>query len=166
MYFYRKLYNKLLSATEDFQSMDENFKLEQLRFLSKTHRTLHEQRRLIEQRVLLTTLSLYVLMAFAILKGEIKEITTGLEFGLWVAFLVLALIATAYLRSIHRANRINLSLAEAAENEITKIVDSRILNEVIEDASNASVHPFWSWWWQATTIFVVALASALMITLK
>jgi hypothetical protein len=71
-----------LSVTEDLQGMDENTKLEQLRFLSETHRTLHEQRRRIEQRVLLTTLSLYVLAAFAVLKGEIKVITTGLKLGL------------------------------------------------------------------------------------
>ena len=146
--------------------MEENTKLEQLRFLSETHRTLHEQRRRIEQRVLLTTLSLYVLAAFAVLKGEIKEITTGLKFGLWAAFFILALIAAAYLRSIHRANRINLSIAEAAEGDIGKMVDSERVNEVLRDASMERVHPFWSWWWQATTIFVVALASVLMITLK
>jgi len=154
-----------LSGTELEQGMDETTKLEQLRFLSKTHRMLHEQRRRIEQRVLLTTLSLYVLSAFAVLKGDIDEIKTALKLGLWAAFLILALIAAAYLRSIHRANRINLSIAEAAEGDIATMVDSEAVNQVVEDSSKARVHPFWSWWWQATTIFVVALASALIITL-
>ena len=109
--------------------MDQKLKLEQLKFLSETHRNLHEQRRRVELRVLTIILSMYGLATFAVLKGDIdKEFIDDAKFWIWFAFLAIGGISSGYLRAIHKANRCNIRIAEAAEDEISGLdsVDSKL----------------------------------------
>lgn len=141
-------------------------KLDQLRFLSQTHRKAHEQRRQLEIRVLIITLSTFGLSAFGALKGEIHlKLTLTLDIGVWVTYLAFACISAGYLRMIHVANRANIRLAEAAENEIAAMTEAQDFNTIVSELSQKRLNPFWSWGWQVVTIAVVAVASAVLITM-
>lgn len=143
-------------------------RLSSLQYLSENHRTLHQQRQRMEQRVLLTTLTMYVLAAFAVLKGEVHgEIPLGIRAGVPVVFLVVALLAIAYLYRIHRANHINIRLAEAAEWEIVLLVESVKMPEALQNLESERsgwgiLHPLW---WQGGVILTFAIGSAIIIWL-
>jgi len=144
--------------------MEDKDKLENLRFLSESHRNLHQQRRIIELRVLLTTLSLYALAAFAVLKGEFKQVpSTSILVAICLCFFVVGCLASAYLKRIHYANRINISLAEAAEKGMTKLLDLEELNDNFVTAQNKRSHPMLAWIWQTAIIFSMGIGSAIII---
>lgn len=145
--------------------MTDSERAEQLRFLSQTHRTSHEQRRQLEVRVLIITLSTFGLFAFGALKGEITlKFTLVLDIAIWHLFFLLALFSTLYLRKIHAANSINIRLAEAAEDELAEIARAAKYNQILKERVQYDRNQFWSWEWQAVIIFIVACASAFLVT--
>jgi len=142
--------------------MLEQERISQLNFISTTHRALHEQRQRIEIRVIIITLSTFGLSTFAFLKGDLKlTLFVGLKLVIWITFLTLAIVSVLYLRRIHIANRTNIQIAEAAEDEI---INSIGLTKAQEFTRKGRARTYWSWGWQATIVFLVALASALIIT--
>lgn len=66
---------------------------------------------------------------------------------------------------IHVASRANIRLAEAAENEIAAMTEAQDFNTIVSELSQKRLNPLWSWGWQAVTIAVVAVASAVLITM-
>ena len=144
--------------------MEDRDKLKNLRFLSELHRKLHQQRRTIELRILLTTLSLYALAAFAVLKGELRQATDiSIIVAVCVCFLVVGFLASAYLKRIHNANRANLNLAEAAEKGMMKLLVLKDLDDTFKDAEKKRSHPNLAWIWQTAIIFSMGSGSALII---
>lgn len=145
--------------------MEDKDKLESLRFISELHRKLHHQRRTIELRILLTTLSLYALAAFAVLKGEFKhDPNESIIIAVWICFILVACLASAYLLRVHNANRINLTLSEAAEKEISNVLDLNGLKKAFEDAKDYRPRPFLTLIWQTAIIFSMGIGSALIIS--
>ncbi len=138
-------------------------KLENLRYLSELHRKLHQQRRAIELRVLLTTLSLYALAAFAVLKGEVTQaFDRSIIVAVCACFFVLGCLASAFLQRIHKANRANLNLAEAAEKEMVELIGLKNLKDTSKAAERERPHPNLGWIWQTAIIFSMGSGSALI----
>ena len=139
-------------------------KLEQLRFLSQTHRAIHDQTRRVRQRVLLSVSALYVLAATAALKGDVSQRMAAVpKRGIWFAFLVFGAVASAYLFSTHRSDRLNMRIAEAAEDEVAKLTEVQELIGLIGDSSRRP-WCYWGWVWQTIAIIAVGTTSALPIT--
>lgn len=85
---------------------------ENLRFISQTHRSCHEQRRKIEIRTLIITLTFFALVMAAGFGDKIKFPDKGFELYIIIGIIFLFIIAFAsilFLRSLHRANEINKS---------------------------------------------------------
>jgi hypothetical protein len=138
--------------------------LDNLRYISELHRNLHQQRRTIELRVVLTTLTLYGLATMAALKGEFNRGVNTVVLGI-IAFCIVmvAFFAIFYLLSIHKSNRININFAEAAEKEIMNQVSSGDLINVFSDIKQQKHLNTLPLLWQSVIIFFVAVGSAFII---
>lgn len=146
--------------------IDNAVKLEQLRFISQTHRTLHENRRRIEWRVFSVTLSVYALSALAALKGDFKvKLPQTADVGIWIAFILLAIITVMYSKKIHVANLINMRIAEKAEDKIDEMIGNDGSKQIINEFESIIPNRFWSWHWQTVITLLVAIACAFIITI-
>lgn len=95
--------------------------LDALKFLSETHRRLHEQRRRPEIQVFFTTLTLFALIAPANLHKDVVLPTkhTGIFLVLlWVFIVLAASFSMVYLMGLHKANQVNKNFAQNAEDGI------------------------------------------------
>lgn len=146
--------------------IDNAVKLEQLRFISQTHRTLHENRRRLEWRVFSVTLSVYVLSALAALKGDFKvKLPQTADAGIWIAYILLAIITVLYTQKMHVANMINMRIAEKAEEKIDEIIGHDGSKQIINEFKSKIPNRFWSWHWQTVVTLLVAMVCALIITI-
>ena len=119
-----------------------------LKHLSSIHRGQFDERRKYEWKVLLSTLSFYVLPAFAKFSNNIK-LPEGQIFksAIWIFFLFLAIAAINYLRKFHKANDENKSRAQKAEEAIAKLINFELDTESKTDKMKQ-----WSLLWQSTII--------------
>lgn len=140
--------------------MDENTRIDVLKFLSQTHRSLHEQRRKYEIQVLVGAATFYVFAVAAKLSGKAVSSRSG-EFCVitWAFCLVVAGFTSAFLRRLHRANRTNISLAESAEDALATVVGS-----TQKPQTEGRRYHMVGWLWQTGLLFVFALASAFLLT--
>lgn len=144
---------------------NKELKVQSLMHLSEIHRNAHNERRRFEYRVLFTTLSLYVLTAAAKVQGVFpSKRVSRIEFAIWFLFLGLSVIAGFFLGRLHRANRINLDIGEAAEAELTALFDLEQLNQSRADAEDKRPWEHSALAWQAATLLITAIGSAYIVT--
>jgi hypothetical protein len=147
--------------------MREKEILDNLRYVSELHRKLHQQRRSIELRVVLTTLTLYGLATMAALKGEYKPgVIDSIINAVWGSFLVVAFLASAYLLNIHKSNRINIRFSESAEREIMEHVSKGELKTISSSIKTKKILQYLPWIWQTAIILCTAIGSALIINMS
>jgi uncharacterized membrane protein (DUF485 family) len=139
-------------------------KFELLKFISQTHRELHAKRQQYEWRILFTVLTFYILsVAATFSRNSTTPNFHWFHSAVWCAFLLLAVVSSGFLLYIHRANSKNKSYAEEAEQKLVECLDPD--KEVKLSFSETSVRfTWWAFSWQATTLFIVAIASATFIT--
>lgn len=93
---------------------------ERFKFISETHRKLHDERRKYEVRYLIGLITLLVLSVASVLGGQVQLAELGV-IGIvlaWVLLLGISTIASAYLWFIHHSNRRNKNIAARAERAI------------------------------------------------
>ena len=99
--------------------------LDALKFISQTHRSLHDQRRKYEAQAFLMTLTLFAIVGAARFTGKVS-LPSPLPWchcvpvlvGIWL----IAYFSMSYLREIHVANQVNKELAQSAEAQISEIL--------------------------------------------
>ncbi|XOF33109.1 MAG: hypothetical protein ACL93V_13995 [Candidatus Electrothrix sp. YB6] len=146
--------------------------LENLKFISSTHRSLHDQRRKIEFRVLFTTVTFYASVSGAVLTGKMT-LPSSISFSVvvWFLFFTVAGISSAYLRRIHSANQRNMTIAVNAENAVAQILATRGFPDLIPDAyqyrkrnQSFSRRILPNWLWETSILIIFALTAALITT--
>ena len=139
-------------------------KFELLKFISQTHRELHAKRQQYEWRILFTVLTFYILsVAATFSRNSTTPNFHWFHSAVWCAFLLLAAVSSGFLLYIHRANSKNKSYAEEAEQKLVECLDPD--KKVKLSFSETCVRfTWWAFSWQATTLFIVAIASATFIT--
>ena len=168
---------------------------EQLKFLTESQRELHKNRRQIEQRIHFVSLTVFLLAGFAVLKGDIQLVANVKTYiAIWSAFLFLIGLSGGYLYWVHRANYVNLLLAELAEDKIWEFVgmekqrDAILALHIKNKGKNKDVQQdqqqvenrdesategdqvrtqsYWSFIWQFSSILIVGIACALVMTMQ
>jgi len=136
----------------------KNYDFEALKFLSDRHRNLHQERIAKEFKLVVTTLTFFVLSVGAKYTGRCPTDKDVFDYCVWGGFLALALVAFVYLWQSKKANRLNQKAAEWLED---KIID------VFKEASiGKNNHPCKArWFFEALIILVGAIVSATAITL-
>ena len=143
----------------------ETQKVEALRHLSETHRRLHQERRQFEYKVLLTTLSLYALtVALTARGGAAAGALSQQAWVIWVGFIGLAITAALYLRRMHRADAINISIAEGAEAALVKLAGDESLEAILGDAGTRRPMKLSALWWQCVTLLGTSVVSAYLVS--
>lgn len=143
-----------------------NEKAEQLQFISKTHRKLHNDRRWIELRVLTFTLAIYGVILLSIFKEEIiipESIFARLSFC--IVYILLAFFSIMYLKILNDSNSVNVEIAHFAENEIINII---ALNKQVIKSNHESTHTkkiFSSLVWETLVISTASILCSI-ITFK
>ena len=67
------------------------------KFISETHRDLHEQRRKYEWKVFFTTITFYVLAVAASYNNKIVFSTFWMKFVVWIIFIISAFLVIFFL---------------------------------------------------------------------
>ena len=148
------------------QGLDD---IENLKFISETHRALHKQRQKYEFQVVFTILSFYVLTTGAILSKKIAIANCDLlTSSVWFLFLLIAVISSAYLLSLHRANRCNIDTAQFAEFSIITVLEKKgyhILPDYLRNRRDKNIRKRWerNWGWQTAIIIFFAVTAAAII---
>lgn len=135
-------------------------RLEALKFISATHRSLHDQRRKAELQAFFTSATFYALIGAAKFTGKLQIPDTNRGFflgGAWFLLLAVALVSSLYLWGLHAANTVNRRFAERAEDQI---IDSLGLSKP-EGAGAALAN---TRIWQTAMIVILALAVGFAIT--
>ena len=148
--------------------------LENLRHLSSTHRSLHDQRRKIEFRVLFTILTFYVAVAgFALseLSEKVNLPDAITNWAVWIVFGAAAAISSIYLRRLNKSNLLNMNVAEKAEDEIAGVLYDRGYRGPKSEIEKARAESrgkhklLWrnaNWLWQASMVIIFAFAAAVI----
>jgi hypothetical protein len=146
--------------------------LEHLKFFSTTHRSLHDQRRKVEFQVLFTTLTFSVAVSGAALTGQ-ATLPKSLSFKalVWLLFLSVAGISSAYLRRIQLVNQRNMTIAVNAEDLIAEVLASRGFPNLVpkefqsRKKSQSFMHRIMpNLLWQTSIVTIFALAAAVITT--
>jgi len=146
--------------------------IEDLKFLSKTHRELHEQRRKYEFQAVFTSLSFFALSVAGFLGDKVKlPDSPGIKTGIQIMFLLVAVACAALLKRLHVSNRKNLDIARNAENEIVTALQGKgchILEEWAKqsDCLSRLVGRWQSWEWQAAFLTITALTAGVIVRMK
>ncbi len=142
--------------------------LEGYKFLSRNHRTLHNQRRKYEWKVVFTILTLFVLTVSAFYTNNFK-ISNDHKYFVFVlvllSFVSLIIISYKFLKLLHKANAKNKQIAEYSEDNLNKLINKKEL--IFENFQN--MHPnfdSWAFRWQILTIILFALIAIGLIFLK
>jgi hypothetical protein len=136
-------------------------RVDALRFISETHRTIRNQRRTTQFKVFLTTITFYTFIGAAQFTGKLQPPQHHRLFfvlGAWFLIAGVAVLSSVYLLGLDASNRVNRKLAENAEREI-----SRMLN--LPDAEGAGRTIAKTYFWEITMISIFALAVGVSITL-
>ena len=143
---------------EELRSKETRDRQDSLKFLSQTYRSLHEQRRKIEIQVVLAAMTFYVLAAGSRFSDKVK-FPTGCPFSfiVWIAFIGLAVVTSAFLLGLHRANSCNMRISEQAEDELMKMLGWTL--PAANHSKASSPHLGWRWQTMIVLIFSAACAS-------
>lgn len=144
--------------------MGQNERFDALKFLSETHRALHEKRQKYEWKIIFAVLTFFVASVGAVYSQKVclpgGVLVTVL---IWVIFLSFALVTVGFLRSIHTANARNKSFAEDVERQITALANQQQLNN-ISYSTQGFRKTYWAFYWQAFLIILLAVTAATMLT--
>jgi uncharacterized membrane protein YbhN (UPF0104 family) len=150
---------------------------EQAKFISQTQRGLHKQRQLYEFKVVFTILTFYVL-ATATVINQRASFTSSLVFDVlvWCFFLIITITSSIYLYELHKANRINIDIAENAERVIGFTLEREkwpIYPDYLKKAEaekekrekdRKKMFFGKNWVWQTIIMFIFAVSTAFIIT--
>ena len=131
-----------------------------LKFISETHRSLHDLRRAAELQAFFTTVSFYALIGAAKFTGklEIGESHHSLFItGAWALLLAIAFLSSLYLWGLHKANTVNRRLAEKAEDQILAMLQLEKPEGTGSTLANTRV-------WQIAMIITLAIAVGCALT--
>jgi hypothetical protein len=144
--------------------MEENKQFDALKFLSETHRSLHEKRQKYEWKIIFAALTFFVASVGVVYSHKVNLPESKLISALiWVLFLSFAFISVCFLRSIHTANARNKSFAEDVERQIMAFVNQQTITKITFSMDNFR-KTYWAFYWQAFLITVLAVATATMLT--
>lgn len=137
--------------------------IEDLKFISQTNRSLHEQRIADEIKIVITTITLYVLSVGAkISAGNKFPENCSFNTCVWFVFLILPIAVSFYLIGSDRANNINQKTAETAEDEIIAFIKKNNIDFPNMRGKHPNKHRVWLY---IFVIFLVAIVSAIIITI-
>jgi hypothetical protein len=148
--------------------MDNKEIIDSLKFMSQTHRGQLNERRRHELRVFFTALTFYVLAGAMRFSEHFPEKLSCLfKVVIWLGFLLLAVVSSAFLWFIHNASYSNKTIAERAEDAIGSFAKGE------ETKIDLFAKPFlgrtkfkWAnWVWQLVAIALFAGGSAIILTL-
>jgi len=146
--------------------MKKENQIEILKTLSMIHRGQFDQRRTYEWRIIFATLGIFASSVAAKLLGTANLPTSYLfRVIVWIAFIILAIIASIYLYFVHQANETNKRFAHAAEDALMNISGVEGFIQAKADIPK-SVRWFWSLTWQVMTLILFAVVCSFIITLK
>lgn len=147
--------------------------LDGLKHISQIQRAQLDERRKYEWKIFLASVSFYVLSVAAIYKGEIKLQGNYISILLiYFVFLAQAIVTNLFLAHVHIANNKNKSLAEDAEKEIADLIgyDIKAGSNNYWDSCNKFLNRKATgrgvFFCQAVMIFIFAITSAIVITLR
>ncbi|MEW5816876.1 MAG: hypothetical protein AB1798_15955 [Spirochaetota bacterium] len=139
---------------------DNKDRLEALKFISQTHRSLHDQRRKAELQAFFTSATFYALIGAAKFTGRltIPDTNRGVFlFGAWVLLFAVALVSSLYLWGLHAANTVNRRFAEQAEDQIMDALDLKKPEGAGAPLANTRI-------WQIAMIVILALGVGFAFT--
>jgi len=140
--------------------------LDALKFLSTTHRELHEQRRRAEIQAFFTTLTLFALIAAVSFHKDVvlpaKHTAVFLAL-LWVFIVLVAVFSIVYLTGLHKANRVNKDFAQTAEDGIQEKL--RQTGLAMPTPKGADKPQAITRWWQPIIIGLFAAVAGMAMTL-
>ncbi len=138
--------------------LDEN-KIDALKFISQTHRSLHAHRIAHEIKIVITILTLYVLsVSLKISAGNKFPENSVFNICVWIVFLIMSIAASCYLIGSAKANKINQEAAEKAENKINELLDIDLFVEKDKHPNEYRVCLY------IVVILVIAILSAFIFT--
>lgn len=151
------------------QKIDADQAMDLLKFLSHTHRSLHDQRRKYEVQAFLTTLTFFAIVGAAPFLDKVCLPSPSLWFTIAVSLILVAVatISAKYLQEIHKSNQANKEVAESAENEVRQLLSS---SQCPVDAPSQSSREKWGRFgpptlvWQSVMIIMFAITAALLLT--
>ena len=140
--------------------------LDALKFLSVTHRGLHEQRRHAESQAFFTTLTLFALIAAASFHKDVvlPAEHTGIFLALlWLFIVLVAVFSIVYLTGLHKANQVNKDFAQTAEDRIQEKL--RQTGLAIPKPKGAAKPQAITQWWQPIIIGLFAAVAGMAMSL-
>ncbi|MDD5050956.1 MAG: hypothetical protein PHV93_04460 [Candidatus Pacebacteria bacterium] len=148
--------------------MENKEKIDSLKFMSETHRRELSERRRYEFKIVITVITFYVLAGASRFTGEFPvSLPCWFKVILWSAFLILVVVSSIFLRSVHNANYANKSIAERSESAIEALINGEDIKKI-----NLFGKPFAAegikWTnlvWEVVAIILFAFASAVTLTL-
>jgi len=154
--------------------------LDALAFLSQIHRGLHESRIGRELKVVVASITLFVVAAGVSCTGTVR-LTLPMKGIVWLGFACVVALVCRYMRGSAKANQRNQGLAEAAEDAVLRALMHKEVTEIElyerrfplkglkakdEQATDIERHPNWyRWLWQVVIVAVGAVLSAVLIAL-
>ncbi len=144
--------------------MSKNEQFEALRFLSETHRSLHEKRQKYEWKIIFTTLTFFVASTAAVFSQKVC-LPDGAYVStlIWILFLSFAIVAVCFLYSVHKANARNKFFAEQVEDQVTAIANHKTPAEICFSRDDFR-KTYWAFYWQGALILILAIVTATMLT--
>lgn len=144
--------------------MEKNDQFDALKFLSETHRSLHEKRQKYEWKIIFAVLTFFIASVGALYSQKINIPEEGpIKVIIWGFFISFALVTVCFLRSIHTANGRNKSFAEAVEKQIVALANQQPL-AVVTFSMEEFRKTYWAFYWQAFITILLAIAAATMLT--
>jgi len=139
---------------------DYKDKFDALKFISETHRSLHDQRRKAELQAFFTSVTFYALIGAGKFTGKVQMPQTNYILflvGAWAVLIAVAIVSSLYLWGLHKANTVNRCFAEKAEDEIAKMVGLGKPKGAGSPLANTRV-------WQIAMITILSLAVGVALT--
>lgn len=144
--------------------MDQNEQFDALKYLSETHRLLHEKRQKYEWKIIFAVLTFFVATVGAVYSQKVYLPEGGLIKGIiWILLLSFALVTVGFLRSIHTANGRNKSFAEDVERQIMALANKQPVSDVAFSMKKFR-KTYWAFYWQDFLTILLAVAAATMLT--
>lgn len=135
--------------------------LDALKFISETHRSLHDQRRKAELQAFFACATLYALIGAAKFAGKLQVQSAYQEIflvGAWLVLIIIAVVSILCLWGLHRANIVNQRFAEMAEDKICETFE-------IEKPKGTGSHPAMTLIWEAVMLVILGVAVGLSLSL-
>jgi hypothetical protein len=134
--------------------------LDALKFISETHRSLHDQRRKSELQAFFTSATLYALIGAAKFTGKLQVPGAHPKLflaGAWLMLISIAVVSSLYLWGLHAANTVNRRFAERAEDRILEALGIEKPEGAGWALANTRI-------WQTVMLAVLAVAVGLSLS--